>query len=426
MTQKIDKTYVRRFQKGDTSAFEQIYQHYNRQLYYFIFSIVKNTADAEEGLQLTFIRVIKNIQSLKSPEAFHSWLYRIAYNQAITICSKDKHKVNLDDDTNLEEIIYDKEMPDELYIKSEIVNLVKDEIDKMPEIYGQVAILKYFDDLTIKEIAEVLNIPTGTVKTRLSIIRENLQPALRSKGISSSKIFSVGLSPFVIQAFYESLVSSTTLTNIYNNIGNATSGYQIATNAGGIAIIQFFGANAAKFLIVMSVVTVGYGTYTIVDQPTTVVEKISYYNLPTSQPIEVTVHLEAQPKNYKVSRNGKEITTTQKDGFLSFIADSNGTYSIEVDDFKDDLVINNIDNDGPELKSVSYERNLLSFELADNQSVIDYETSYIEIDKQTYELPRSHTIEGEFTGVVNFHLYDELQNEKVYEVKITEEVGDSQ
>lgn len=425
MTQKIDKTYVRRFQKGDTSAFEQIYQHYNRQLYYFIFSIVKNTADAEEGLQLTFIRVIKNIQSLKSPEAFHSWLYRIAYNQAITICSKDKHKVNLDDDTNLEEIVYDKEMPDELYIKREIVDLVKDEIEKMPEIYGQVAILKYFDDLTIKEIAEVLGIPTGTVKTRLSIIRENLQPALRSKGISSSRIFSVGLSPFVIQAFYESIISNATLTNIYNNIGNATSGYQIAANAGGIAIMQFFGANAAKILIVMSVVTVGYGTYSVVNEPTTIVEKISYYNSPTNKPIEVTVYLESQPKSYKVSRNSKEITATQGENILTFVADSNGTYSIEVDNFKDNLVISNIDKEGPELKSVSYEEDLLSFDLVDNQSVIDYEKSYIEINEQTYELPQSHKIEGEFTGVVNFHLYDDLQNEKVYEVKITEEVGDS-
>ncbi|MDQ0360193.1 hypothetical protein [Breznakia pachnodae] len=135
--------------------------------------------------------------------------------------------------------------------------------------------------------------------------------------------------------------------------------------------------------------------------------------------------METKPKSYKVSKNGKEITALQGENILTFVADSNGTYSIEVDNFKDDLVISNIDKEGPELKSVSYEEDLLSFDLVDNQSVIDYEKSYIEINEQTYELPQSHKIEGEFTGVVNFHLYDDLQNEKVYEVKITEEVGDS-
>lgn len=105
---RINVKYVKEFQNGSIEAFEKIYRYYNRPLYYFLYSILNSDADTEEVLQLTFIRVYKKIHHLKKPDSFQSWLYRIAYTQAMSLHVKERNQVALDAETNLEEVISDK------------------------------------------------------------------------------------------------------------------------------------------------------------------------------------------------------------------------------------------------------------------------------------------------------------------------------
>lgn len=103
--QKIDLKYVKKLKNGDRKAFDFIYNYYKDSIYYFALTLLRNEADAEETVQETFIKVIENINKLKNDASFHSWIFTIAFNHSLSIKNKGKRKMELSDDTNLEEII---------------------------------------------------------------------------------------------------------------------------------------------------------------------------------------------------------------------------------------------------------------------------------------------------------------------------------
>ena len=154
---------------GDEEAFTHLINSKKEQLYRTAFAYVKNKEDALDIIQDTVYKAYISIDKLKEPKYFNTWLTKILINNAITFMKKNSKIIYLEENelNNMSCLDYN---PDE---KLDLLYAV----DELGEKIKKVIILKYLNDLTICEVAKVLEIPEGTVKTYLN------------KGLSKLKIY---------------------------------------------------------------------------------------------------------------------------------------------------------------------------------------------------------------------------------------------
>ena len=145
--------------KGDDNAFYELISERKEMLYKTAFTYVKNKEDALDILNETVYRAFISIKRLKEPEFFNTWLTRILINCALDTLRKDKKVLQLDEQAgiaNLSSTLAQEDVFD--------LNIA---VDSLKEKYKTIVILKYFQDMTLAEISEVLQCPLGTVKTNL-------------------------------------------------------------------------------------------------------------------------------------------------------------------------------------------------------------------------------------------------------------------
>lgn len=147
--------------KGNEKAFENLMDACKEGLYRTAFAYVKNEQDAVDILQETVYKAYISIDKLKEVKYFKTWITKILINNAINFINKNKKIVYITEDVSNNTNSHEGNKIDE---RLDIMS----SIDKLEDKYKNVIILKYFQDLTISEIAEVLNYPIGTVKTYLN------------------------------------------------------------------------------------------------------------------------------------------------------------------------------------------------------------------------------------------------------------------
>jgi RNA polymerase sigma-70 factor, ECF subfamily len=151
---------IKEAQRGNDKAFLKLFQRYEQDLYRMAFIYVKNQNDALDVVQETAYRSFKGIKNLKEPKYFKTWLIRIAISCALDILRKRKNVVQLKPE--LQEYIsgsVNEDILDEITLKDLIETLHEDE--------KSVILLRFYQDFTIKEISDTLEIPIGTAKTIL-------------------------------------------------------------------------------------------------------------------------------------------------------------------------------------------------------------------------------------------------------------------
>ncbi|MFC4402297.1 RNA polymerase sigma factor SigW [Gracilibacillus xinjiangensis] len=183
--EKIVKS-IKLVKKGDQSAFEDIVEHFQGKVFAICFRMVGNKHEAEDIAQEAFIRAYINIQSYDENRKFSTWLYRIATNLAIDRMRKKKPDYYLDaeikgaDGLNLyAQIPDDGVLPEDEVESLETQSYIQKEIMELPTKYRSIIALRFIDELSLKEISEILEIPVGTVKTRIHRGREALRKKLR-------------------------------------------------------------------------------------------------------------------------------------------------------------------------------------------------------------------------------------------------------
>ncbi len=142
---------------------------YRTQLYAIAFTILKNETDTEDAVCNAILKAYEHLDELKEPEKFKAWLITITRNEALQIIRK---RLSLPGNEKVEALLgasYDNH--DELW----------DVVQNLKEEYRIVIVLYYYGELSIKEIEEVLNIPIGTVKSRMNRGREMLKELLEKK-----------------------------------------------------------------------------------------------------------------------------------------------------------------------------------------------------------------------------------------------------
>lgn len=152
---------VKRAIKGDENAFEQLMNNCKEKLYRTAFAYVKNEEQALDIVQETVYKAYVSIGKLREPKYFNTWMTRILINNALTYIKKNNNIVYLEQ----KELI--NVVGTEEYDQNEKMYIWQ-AIDSLEAKHRDVIILKYFDDLTITEIAKTLDYPVGTVKTYLN------------------------------------------------------------------------------------------------------------------------------------------------------------------------------------------------------------------------------------------------------------------
>ncbi|MDR3598732.1 sigma-70 family RNA polymerase sigma factor [Clostridium sp.] len=153
---------------GDEEAFTYLINSKKEQLYRTAFAYVKNKEDALDIIQETVYKAYVSIYKLKEPKYFNTWITKILINTSITFMKKNSKIIYLEDELN--------NITDSENNQDEKLDLLH-AIDKLEEKIKRVIILKYLNDLTISDVAKVLDIPEGTAKTYLN------------KGLSKLKIY---------------------------------------------------------------------------------------------------------------------------------------------------------------------------------------------------------------------------------------------
>jgi len=159
--------------KGDDNAFYELISERRGQLYRTAYTYAKNKEDALDIVSETVYKAYLSIKKLKEPRFFNTWLTRILINCSLDYIKKNKKVVDFQMCT-----VFDEKVKDEN--KEEVIDL-HNALDKLNENCKTIVILKYFQDLTITEVAEVLQCPIGTIKTNLHKALSQLRISLKEE-----------------------------------------------------------------------------------------------------------------------------------------------------------------------------------------------------------------------------------------------------
>jgi len=154
---KVINNLIKKAQKGDEDAYIKLFQYYEADIYRIAYVYVKNKHDALDIVQETAYKSFSKIKTLKNPDFFKTWLIRIAVNSALTFLKKEKKVIRL----SMSEVNSVEANVSDLSLSITL----RDLIDRLNETEKSVILLKYYFLHTFDEIANILAMPLGTVKT---------------------------------------------------------------------------------------------------------------------------------------------------------------------------------------------------------------------------------------------------------------------
>jgi RNA polymerase sigma-70 factor, ECF subfamily len=177
---------IKQVKKGDQAAFEDVVMFYQDKIYQHCLRMVGNQHEAEDIAQEAFIRAYINIHSYDERRKFSTWLYRIATNLTIDRLRKRKPDYYLDAEVKgtdgldmYSQLAADEKLPEDELEGLELQTYIQKQIAELPSKYRSIIMLRYLEDFSLQEISEILDIPIGTVKTRIHRGREALRKKLR-------------------------------------------------------------------------------------------------------------------------------------------------------------------------------------------------------------------------------------------------------
>lgn len=172
--------------EGDPEAYRVLVERYERRIYHVIYGMVRSPEDAKDLAQDAFVKAFQNLHRFRLEAKFYTWLCRIAMNVAIDHLRKMKHRNHAEFDdarggsegAQVVRLHSAKDDPSENVARARMYKTIMDAVETLPDDQKQVLILREIEDMPYKEIAEVLDIPDGTVMSRLYYARRRLQEQL--------------------------------------------------------------------------------------------------------------------------------------------------------------------------------------------------------------------------------------------------------
>lgn len=188
-----DSSLVQQSQAGNTVAMERLILKYQNRIFNVIMKMCGNTDDAAELTQETFVKVIESINKFKGRSSFYTWLFRIAVNLTLNYCQRNAKMATrsldaeeIEPDSSVGQVLKDFLSDDSaidpaiLAQRRELCDLAMQAMLKLEEPQRAVMVLRDIEGMNYAQIADVLNIELGTVRSRLSRARSHLREILEA------------------------------------------------------------------------------------------------------------------------------------------------------------------------------------------------------------------------------------------------------
>lgn len=184
--QKIDQALVERVQKGDKNAFNLLVTKYQQRVANLVSRYIKNHSDVQDVVQEAFIKAYRALPNFRGDSAFYTWLFRIAVNCAKNHLVASNRKpsssdLDVEDAENYDsgEALRVNASPEKLLLTQEIKAVIFRTIEKLPEDLRTAINLRELDGLSYEEIAEVMECPVGTVRSRIFRARDAIDKQIK-------------------------------------------------------------------------------------------------------------------------------------------------------------------------------------------------------------------------------------------------------
>ena len=185
MTDQEDQRLLQLVKKGNKKAFDTLVLKYQQRVIQLVSRYVHNPSDALDITQEAFIKAYRAIPNFRGDSAFYTWLYRIAVNTAKNhLVSKARRSANKEVEPELAEqfevdsLLKDPDSPEHLVLTEEIRQIIVKALDKLPQELKQAITLRELEGLNYQEIAEKMDCPVGTVRSRIFRAREAIDKAI--------------------------------------------------------------------------------------------------------------------------------------------------------------------------------------------------------------------------------------------------------
>lgn len=183
----IDQQLVELVQRGDKQAFGLLVSKYQRKLSRLLSRMIRDPAEVEDVVQEAFIKAYRALSSFRGESAFYTWLYRIGINTAKNYLvslgrrASSRADIQTEDAEGFEEaeLLRDIDTPERLMMSRQVVEAVDAAMDELPEELRTAIVLREIEGLSYEEIAEAMNCPIGTVRSRIFRARDAISVRLR-------------------------------------------------------------------------------------------------------------------------------------------------------------------------------------------------------------------------------------------------------
>ena len=184
---EIDRQLVERAQRGDKRAFELLVEKYQRKLARLLSRFIRDPAEVEDVTQEAFIKAYRALPAFRGDSAFYTWLYRIGINTAKNYLMALGRRAPTSTEVEAEEAegfdegeqLRDINTPESLLLSNEIAETVNATIEKLPEELRKAIQMREIEGMSYEDIAQAMNCPIGTVRSRIFRAREAIAEQLR-------------------------------------------------------------------------------------------------------------------------------------------------------------------------------------------------------------------------------------------------------
>jgi RNA polymerase sigma-70 factor (ECF subfamily) len=183
----IDRQLVERAQRGDKRAFELLVEKYQRRLGRLLSRFIRDPSEVEDVMQEAFIKAYRALPAFRGDSAFYTWLYRIGINTAKNYLAAMGRRAPTSTELEAEEAeghedgerLRDLNTPENLLLSREIADTVNSTIESLPEELRTAIQLREIEGMSYEEIANIMDCPVGTVRSRIFRAREAIAERLR-------------------------------------------------------------------------------------------------------------------------------------------------------------------------------------------------------------------------------------------------------
>jgi RNA polymerase sigma-70 factor, ECF subfamily len=186
--QREDDELVRRLRAGDEAAYEELLSRFQQPVYNLAYRLLNDPGDASDVVQEVFLKVFRNVGHFRRQSSLKTWIYRItvneAHNQRRWFFRHRSREVGLDDEpeqVRTRNVVDSERSPFDCTFDREKHELIESALARINPLFREVVVLRDVEDLSYEEIAEVLQISLGTVKSRILRGREALREELTAR-----------------------------------------------------------------------------------------------------------------------------------------------------------------------------------------------------------------------------------------------------